>query len=228
MHPAIETRYDKKRGCGWRKEGGLYLVSDGEGRSCGRLPIVLNVCPTCGGGIHQTRGWTWVDGGKLAATETCATGPETCKTCPLAVEIGKVGLLWIGKKFYGKPADFLREAALQGISRRISAIPREFEVGKTWIWLAHTDVVKNLEPPPVKPKLQGNDLTDDAELMAEYEEALAAYRTMLPGVFYLFRPTRIEYVVTGKETDEEIDAMVKRGITPVTIQRTGETKEMFE
>jgi hypothetical protein len=35
-HAAIVTRIDRKRGCGFRKPGGLYLCSDGAGRECGK------------------------------------------------------------------------------------------------------------------------------------------------------------------------------------------------
>ena len=40
---AIEPR----RGCGFRKTGGLYLVGDNQGQPCCRLPIILHVCPAC-------------------------------------------------------------------------------------------------------------------------------------------------------------------------------------
>jgi hypothetical protein len=58
MSAVIETRYDRKRGCGWRKPGGLYLCADGVGGVCGKLPIPLDICPTCHGGIKFCRSWT--------------------------------------------------------------------------------------------------------------------------------------------------------------------------
>jgi hypothetical protein len=33
----------------------------------------------------------------------------------------------------------------------------------------------------------------------------------------MFKPTRIEYIVTGKETEEELDAMEKRGFTLIDV-----------
>jgi len=60
--PEIEVRYESKRGCGWRKPGGLYLMADGPAELCGKLPIPLEICPSCGGGIKLSRGWTWVRG----------------------------------------------------------------------------------------------------------------------------------------------------------------------
>lgn len=39
-----------------------------------------------------------------------------------------------------------------------------------------------------------------------------------PAIFAAFRPTAIEYVVRGDETDEELEALRKRGITPVRVE----------
>ena len=56
---------ESERGCGFRKKGGLYLVSEGLAAPCGKLPIPLTVCPVCGQGIKPSRGWTWINGKKL-------------------------------------------------------------------------------------------------------------------------------------------------------------------
>ena len=42
----IRTSYEGKRGCGYRAEGGLYLVNDGLGRYCGALFLHSFVAPT--------------------------------------------------------------------------------------------------------------------------------------------------------------------------------------
>jgi len=34
---------EAKRGCGYRKVGGLYIVSGGQGISCHRLPMNIHV-----------------------------------------------------------------------------------------------------------------------------------------------------------------------------------------
>lgn len=47
-----------------------------------------------------------------------------------------------------------------------------------------------------------------------------------PGVFKFFRPDRIEYVITGNETDEELTAIEKRGITLVEVRHVGEPVPM--
>jgi hypothetical protein len=142
MHPAIETRCDSERGCGWRKPGGLYLVASGPCRPCGKLPIPLDVCPTCHGGIKPSRGWTWVNGTALAAQKECRSGNE-CSTCPLGGPLGRCGLLWIGEKFYPTPHDWTREALDQGVSRRIPQLPKDLEPGKTWVLVAHRKCIQN-------------------------------------------------------------------------------------
>src|SRR6185437_13882264 len=112
---------EAKRGCGYRKVGGIYLVADVGGIASGRLPIPLTVCPTCGSGIKQTRGWTWVDLPPLveAAGLQCKAGLDTCFRCPLndPRRIGRAGLLWIGEQFYPTPEHFAFEAESLGISR---------------------------------------------------------------------------------------------------------------
>ena len=111
---------EARRGCGFRKVGGLYLVSDGPVRNCCRLPVPLDVCKCCGQGIKQTRGWTWVSpellGDKIPDCETLCS--LACPSC-----LGeRVGLLWIGEKFYSTPQKFTDEAAELGVSRRIHAV----------------------------------------------------------------------------------------------------------
>lgn len=53
---AVEAR----RGCGFRKVGGLYMVSGALSSPCERLPLELHVCPVCNAGIKQTRAWQWI------------------------------------------------------------------------------------------------------------------------------------------------------------------------
>lgn len=65
--------YEQRRGCGFRKVGGTYLVAKGPSRSCCRLPFELDVCPACGTGVKPTRGWTWIDVGRLLATPVATT-----------------------------------------------------------------------------------------------------------------------------------------------------------
>lgn len=207
MHKKIEARREGRRGCGWRKEGGMYLMKDGPSSECGRLPIPCETCPCCERGIKQARGWTWIDGDEIMrASPECSLKDEpTCNTCAvnrLAKEgMGRVGLIWIGERYYPTVGHFEREAEKMGVSRRMSALPRDFILGETYVLLAHPKAILT-HPPEV-----GQDI--------EYE----------PGIFKIFKPERIEIVVNGEEPDEVIDGYIKRGLTPVKIERIEETQE---
>jgi hypothetical protein len=209
----IEERIDQKRGCGWRQAGGLYLVCKGEAVKCGKLPIPLTICPTCSGGIHFARSWTWVDGKALLGDRLCqALNPMYCAGCLLGPAIGRSGLLWIGEQFYKTTADWMKEAVEQGVSRRIPAVPRDFKPGRTVVLVAHKKAIKELcsicsgtGVDTTKP--EGNSHCTACDRGVVYT----------PGIFSAFIPTAVEYVTKGDETDEQIEAFEKRGITPVKV-----------
>lgn len=205
----IPTLREGARGCGYRQPGGLYLVCDGAGEDCPKLPIELRVCPTCGGGIKPTRGYTWIEPQPLVKPEPHGT-PEHSALCPLSGDaIERAGLIWIGGSFY-TPQSFAEEAGRMGISRRIPAVPREFEIGKTWVFLAHREA--EWEPCPKCGDLSKGLAPPDCE------ECGGDGRVPVPAIFYLFRPQRVEYVVSDEEEPEEIERMVKRGIRPVRVE----------
>lgn len=196
----IKTVIDSKRGCGWRKPGGLYLRADGPGGFCGKLPLLLEVCSCCHGGIKASRGWTWIDPRPLFKRKQCSNAKDplveklNCTLCPLHKVPAKAGLLWVGGEYYKTPADWLEEAYRLGVSRRISAVPRNFKLGEDWVMMAHREAIA--------PKLKGEPKR--------------------PGIFHVFRPTAIEYVVKGDEAPAELERMVERGITPVRVVKEGE------
>lgn len=150
---------ERARGCGYRSAGkrgyGIYLMGPDTSLPCGRLPFPLRSCPCCGGGIKPARAWTWIEPSTLFApnvepqcdtTKILARYPnnsnapaQICGKCPMggALPDGRHGLLWIGEKFYKTPQDFMREADLMGVSRKISAIPRGFVLGQTQLYFAH-------------------------------------------------------------------------------------------
>ncbi len=198
FHSTTESR----RGCGYRKGGGLYVVAGGPSQACGRFPIALGVCPTCHGGIKQTRGWTWIEPAPFFLEHDsdlghfvppCSLGGVTsgglCSTCPVnAVNVlisaalrVEAGLLWIGEGFYKTPGEFLREGIAQGISRRISALPLDFVVGETRVFFAHAKAVPGY---------------DD-----EIGEFVDGGKDMGPGIFASFVPSAIDYIVTDEEHD---------------------------
>ena len=182
---------EAKRGCGYRQPGGLYLTcAEGVMRPCGKLPLPLKVCPTCHGGIHPARGWSWIDPRPLFAGRTCLKF-ELCSDRCIAMSLPeRAGLLWIGEKFYPTPQDFTQESRTLGVSRRISAVPRDFIVGTTWVFVAH------------RKACTGGD------------------GSQTPGLFHAFRPTHVEYVLKGIETEADLQALERRGLTLVRLVRT--------
>jgi len=203
MHPAIIVRTDHERGCGFRKKGGIYLVCDAPARHCGKMPIPLGICPCCGQGIKPSRAPLWIEQPeRLWESIPCECSPDVCRNCPMsrAYETGAALLIWVGSKFYPTTEEFNRESRLMGISRRIAHIPKNFQVGETWVLLAHRNAI------------------DAAPVMS-------AHPDWKPGIFAMFQPTRLEIVVRGDEPDDVIEDYIKRGLTPVMIQRQATSSE---
>lgn len=110
------------------------------------------------------------------------------KTCHGCFDPETYGLIWIGESFYKTPAKFIQEAAKVGVSRRIASVPKGFKVGATRILLAHKFV--DVKGRPGKKQ---------------------------PGIFAMFTPKAIEYIVTGKESPGELDDLEKRGFKLVKV-----------
>jgi len=203
MHPAVQTRVEGKRGCGYRKPGGLYLVNRSDAKPCGRIPFPLTVCPCCGEGFRPSRGYRWVDGQKLLETAPECSFDKCDDDCSFREgneeNVGRAILIWVSPENYPTPDDFLIESGEMGVCRRLSGdqIPRGLIVGETWIFLAHREAID-----PFPPDKKSDSMWKPGNI---------------PGVFHAFVPAMIEYVVTGEETDAEITRLVKRGITPVQV-----------
>lgn len=207
---------EAKRGCGYRKIGGLYMVGGGIGVPCDRLPFELTVCSCCGQGIKQARGWTWVDVakffngphllpvgiGSVAPPEklwNCYCNGSKCPLCFHPETLGKAGLLWIGEKFYKTPNQFVKEGVELGFSRRISAVPQRFKIGETWVLLAHGKAVSKA--------VETHD-ADGAHFKME----------LVPGIFYVWLPQRIEKILPESlRVTIEHGKLEKRGITAVFV-----------
>lgn len=209
MNITIEDRFESERGCGYRKQGGKYLMGGSIGNPCGRLPIPLTVCPCCNQGIKQTRGFSWLPGGLIKKSMELLCGMDVdCSLCePFSGisrgTIEKIGLMWVGKKFYPSHMDFIKEANTMGISKRISAIPKGLEIGKTWVALAHPEAVPGTAGTDAKPS---------------------------PGIFRMFVPTHMEYVVrerNGKVIDgkKRLADLQKRGFTLVRVRQKPSSNE---
>lgn len=187
---------DEVRACGWRKVGGLYLKGGFFGMECGKLPLRLTVCPTCGEGIRFSRGPKFVQLDELFKAAECSM--STCEVCPLGEPSDTPTLLlWIGEQFYPTVYDYKREADRLGVSRRIKAVPAGFKLGETWVALAHVHGAPEFKGP----------------LPLERHEA-----RMVPAIFWIFKPTAIEYVCHGKEKLKDLQKLRARKITPVIVE----------
>lgn len=185
---AIELR----RGCGYRKVGGLYLVGEGLSIVCERLPFNLHICPVCNEGIRVTRSYRWIDGSRFLGKnceKNCSCHSINCPICN-SNDIGKCLVMGVGDKFY-TPEKFIKEAQSMGVSKRIQAIPQGFEMCKTWILLTHSKAGTILENDEVK---------------------------SVPAVFYAFKPQRIEKLMKKSDINEEIKKdFDKKGITIIEV-----------
>lgn len=209
MDQRIKILVESNRGCGYRtKKGALYLMSDGEGYPCGALPIPLTVCPCCGHGIKPARGFTWVNLRQLMGDmPVCGAPQDQHSLCPLGGLMtrglmDKVGLIWVGSKFYTLES-FNKELAERGMSRRIPFVPNDFKVGETWVALAHREAI-----------LSPFEWGEEPEFT--------------PGIFHLVKPSRIEVLCDGTETTEEIDRYIERGLSPVMVIKDTEAQPELE
>jgi hypothetical protein len=230
----VRVSVERARGCGYRKEGGLYLCSGELSEPCPLLPFETHTCPTCGEGIKPARGYTWVDPSKLIPAVEHGT-PEHNMVCPLgaseavhvegtaSTEHGssehrmgtRCGLIWIGEQHYKTAREFMREAAEMGVSRRITAVPKDFLIGETWVLLGHRKAIERACSECGDLPDTGNGPDPDCPVCegTGYEHR--------PGIVTAFRPTAIEYIVReGEEDDDEfLEGLEKRGITPVKVIR---------
>jgi len=196
------------RGCGYRKVSGLYLCGEGHGMACDRLPYELEVCPVCGAGVNFSRGFTLLNWLEYAEDHSAKLGglpgniggnyPDKCK-CPLVCPVchpdelnQPYGLLWVGESFY-TPEAFIQEALEMGVSRRIAAIPKNLKLGETWVLFATI-------------KACGEKRDENGKLEG------------IPGVFYAFRPQRLELLIWKSEfTHDKAVELEKKHITPILI-----------
>jgi hypothetical protein len=221
---SIRVSREGARGCGYRKPGALYLVSGQLSEPCPLLPYETAVCPTCGEGIKPARGYTWIDVTKLMPAQVHGSTDHN-SVCPFGRSYAdephrcgeRAGLIWVGEQHYKTPHSFMEEAARMGVSRRITAVPRDFVLGETWVLLGHRKAIEKACPEC------GDEVGGDPECpVCEGVSFVHA-----PGVITAFKPTAIEYIVKGDETDEEIEALEKRGITPVKVERVGEQEVLL-
>lgn len=236
---------EQKRGCGARRWHGTYLVGTGLTVKCDRLPIPLEVCPTCGEGLKFSRNPRQIDAFKMFGVhgaviqgffEACpeASAPEAipeswCYVCRPPSDVPSY-ITGVGERHYS-PESFVKEAMEMGVSKRIPAIPRNLVVGKSVVFLSHKKAIvhKTLKCPKCKslkiadcpgstnkePFADINYICRDCLL--EFEIPLSE-ETYQHGIFYAFKPQRIERIYwTSEDTPELREKCEKQGVTPVFL-----------
>ena len=177
---------------------------------------------------------------------------DRCAGCPLrdGTEVRKAGLLWVRQGY--SVASFSLEAEHVGVSRRLAQVPRDLVVGETEVLLGHPKAIEDGLPcPGVVAKADARvsltaithtpctgeggacscggcgdqleaGMRPTCDPTPRCTECGGNGRVDGPGIFSAFVPTALEVIVDGTESDEEIDALVKRGLTPVkVIERDG-------
>jgi len=227
---------EAKRGCGYRKAGGLYLVGGGLSAPCDRMPFPLERCRTCGGGIKFTRGPQWLQPDFFTPHQDCH---DDCP-CPVCATAGPDGstsalpddlfgphlLLWIGRKHY-TPEAYLEEGRRLGVSRRLSALPKGLVLGETWVLLAHLDAVPPREPDLCAKcgvakilhkagesgQLAVNGRVNPIPICDAFDPVKPT-----PGIFCAFVPRAVELILKQSDaTPERVEREAKRGVTVVAV-----------
>ena len=204
---------EQKRLCGWRKINGLYLCGEYISVPCDRLPLPLTACPVCGQGIKVSRGFTKINPHRLwGMHQDCEDIYRPCFLCDPQDEPAYIML--VGAGHYKTPEDFLDEAGRMGISKRIPFIPKEMELGKTIVYLAHPKACEVREPAIVQ---QAMGILEEAETNQPKLLDVDRVEKHL-GIFCAFIPKRVEKLIWESDaTPEGLEKLEKRGITPVEI-----------
>jgi len=197
---------EEKRGCGWRKVGGAYLVGEGLTVTCDALPLDLEPCGECGYTVPFSRGIQEIHLGYLTSKVEKAHERQggLCRDefpCPICGSglPGKIFLMFVSQEYY-TPESFISEARKLGVSKRIApqCLPKNFLLGRDWIFLAHKRVS-----------------------FRAYDGSSGWKGDVKRGIFYAFRPQRIEMLLwkdTLRENFEsEVQEWEKKGFTVVLI-----------
>ncbi len=201
-----------KRGCGYRKVEGLYLVGTGLTAPCDMIPLELKPCITCGFQIPFSRGFLWLN--KQWIQHYAANHQNSldefnnkCKctpACPICFpwnnDLDRYGLMWVGQRWY-TPESFVREAQAMAVCKRISQIPKGLILGKTWVLLAHQKV-----------PFYESEVVQHGLGLASREPK------RFPAIFYAFVPQLVEKLIwESKATEKTLAALKEQGITPVIV-----------
>ncbi|GAI25786.1 unnamed protein product, partial [marine sediment metagenome] len=164
-------------------------------------------------GTKVSRGFTQVNPYRLwGIHQDCKDNFRPCFLCDPTDEPAYIMLVGAGN--YKTPQDFVKEALATGISKRIPFIPKDLELGKTVIYLAHPKACEVKEPVALQ---QAMAIVDEAQTnqprLLETEKTTKAL-----GIFCAFIPKKVEKLIWESDaTPEEMEKLEKRNITPVIV-----------
>lgn len=220
--PNIKTITERKRGCGFRHAGGFYFRSEERAKVCGMLPVPFIACEYCDCIPQQSRGFQWMTGkyfqyivsGNTCRREEEASNPcGSCNFINVVFDVKRIALDWVGSSHYKTTEQFTREADEMGISRRLpvkidtegnikTVGLKDFQIGKDWIALAH--------------KKAALAIPENGHI-----------EIAVPGIFTIYRPRCIEYIVKGNESIEFLEKLESQGVELVKIVPASELKTLF-
>ncbi|HMG11404.1 MAG TPA: hypothetical protein VK609_22975 [Mucilaginibacter sp.] len=202
----ITIYIEKKRGCGFKKPGGIYLIgSSDKAGACCRLPFELKTCECCGSSVTFSRGYTWINTGMFCYNNIA--GADCTGICILNEPGKPIGLMWVGENNYPHVKDFERESNAIGVSKRLNVIPKGLSAGD-WVALAHNKAI---------PVFNEMDPADPNAPLVTYK----------PGVFMVFKIEKLQYVVKGSESDDDLQKIADKNIELITVVPEGEPIKMF-
>lgn len=189
---------ESKRGCGFRTVGGIYLIGEGLGADCDRLPLALRPCPTCGESPRFHRSISQINARHLWGDHYECRDPFPCPVC---TPTERAWLMWVGA-FY-TPKSFVAEAQRLGVSKRIAALPSDLHLDEDWVYLAYLHLI----PPNGQPRFV---------LLDSEKNPRRGYE---PGIFFAFRPVQVEKIVTETQArdHEAMEKLRQAGITPIAV-----------
>jgi hypothetical protein len=128
------------------------------------------------------------------------------------------GLMWVGDRFYTTES-FKEEAAKMGISKRLTGPPPKwFDLGSMWVYCAHINAIRTT---CAACKGAGSEcvraVVGAKDRWGSCPTCGGLGRITTPGVFFAFKPSRVEKIVSDQITAGEFDKLVEAGIHPVPV-----------
>ena len=219
---------EPKRGCGFRRVGGTYLVGEGIFTPCDRLPMEIKQCPCCGRLIKVGRSLEQFNPHLYFQDHrNCEEGGFVrCIVCKPADANAFIQM--VGVESYPTADSFLEEAHRLGISRRVNwkKIPKDFKVGESPIYLAHPYGLEITLDPAVFPVADVLPGFEDDKSKKKRKRNInqprlldAARVEMKPAVFMVFVPKKVERIMWESDaTDDVVEKLAKQGFTVVKIK----------